>query len=99
MLQVKHYIDYTANERYGLAVRFIGCLLATQSEVLIQVSINDTAVYSSQGMLGTSRQHTATSTVLVALHYMLHSTRSGNPHSGTNERLIGGCSVLPSLLV
>jgi hypothetical protein len=39
-LQVKHYVDYTANERYGLAVRFIGCLLATETEVLIQVGIN-----------------------------------------------------------
>jgi hypothetical protein len=26
----------------------------------------------------------------ITLHYMLHSTRSGKPHSGANERLIGG---------
>jgi hypothetical protein len=37
VLQVKHYVDYTANDKYGLAVRFIGCLLATETEVLIQV--------------------------------------------------------------
>jgi hypothetical protein len=40
---VKHYVDFTANEKYGLAVRFSGCLLASEAEVLIQVRpIQDT---------------------------------------------------------
>jgi hypothetical protein len=30
------------------------------------------------------------------LHYMLHSTRSGKPHSGANERLIGGNALVPN---
>uniref|UniRef100_A0A383W3N8 Glycosyl transferase 64 domain-containing protein n=1 Tax=Tetradesmus obliquus TaxID=3088 RepID=A0A383W3N8_TETOB len=45
--KVKHYVDYTANDKYGLAVRFIGCLLASEGEVLIQ---DDDALVRPHGM-------------------------------------------------
>jgi hypothetical protein len=28
----------------------------------------------------------------IVLHHMLHSTKSGKPHSGANERLMGGAN-------
>ncbi|KAF8058408.1 hypothetical protein HT031_005532 [Scenedesmus sp. PABB004] len=34
--QVKHVVDYAANAKHGLSVRFLGCLLAAEAEVLLQ---------------------------------------------------------------
>jgi hypothetical protein len=58
--------------------RFLDCMYCERT-LLLAFRLHD--LHTIEYVLAGTMIHT--------LHYMLHSIRSGNPHSGANERLIG----------